>query len=147
MKEAWVALPGCREPVLCVAHSWPDRTGIFSHAHNELAWVAPEWAWGDEYDPRMAHWDTQEQFSAVKKAYAAGPWHKAHVAIAWVHLQPQGLVRAFGIAYKAVNRKRAAKAALAVMVHMILGEGRVGPYWWLKPLADQCQSGESLGCD
>ena len=55
---------------------------------------------------------------------------------AWVSLGSDGpCLRAYGLGWKGVGRLRAAKAALAVHVHMAVGGDKL---WYLGALEEQC---------
>ena len=87
----------------------------------------------------MAHADSRARIETVRLAFSVGTWARAHVAEAWAYLEDRGLyVRSYGIAHRCKMRLQAAKAALAVVVHMALGNDRLEPLWWLQPLEDQC---------
>ena len=135
----WISLPGSQELALCVAHCLPDPTGIFSNAHNELGYAAPSFDWADESQPPKAQPEFPTRIAAVRRAFAIGKWDHARVTEAWVSLGSTGpCVRAYGIGFKQAGRLRAAKAALAVHVHIALGSDKLGPLWYLQALEDQC---------
>ena len=146
----WTPLPDGPQPALCIAHCCADPSWVFSNAHNEVAWCARQCAraWGHSDEYRSGQSEMARQVSAVKQAFAGSSWRSAHVASAWAALHPHGqLIRAFGVGFKWQHRIRAAKAALAIAIHVILGEERTGPLWWLQPLADQCMRARDVACE
>ena len=141
----WVELPGgqCQGRALCVAYNYPDLTSTYSHAHDELVYLAPAFKWA--LDSERAHadyWERWERIEPVHLAFSAGTWAKADVAEGWVFLEKEGIyVRAYGVGFQGKRRVQAMKAALAVAVHMhmALSNDGLAPLYWLSPLEDQCK--------
>ena len=134
----WVTLPDGRGRALCVAWDWgASSTLTWQCADYELRCVVQMHQLQDcnDFDSgRIRRRDV------VQQAFTGTSHEREHVAEAWTHVPAAGgtIVWAFGLGWNVKNRRRAAKAALAVHVWLQTGCPKHSLHV-LEPLA--CQSG------